>query len=45
MLITGVMPLPALTNRIRSGSGSGSLNTPSTSPSRTITPGCALRTR
>ena len=35
----GVMPLPALTNSSRSGSGSGSTNVPSTPPKRTIVPG------
>jgi hypothetical protein len=41
MLMTGVMPLPALTNSIERGSGSGSVNVPSTPPSRTISPGRA----
>jgi hypothetical protein len=40
----GVMPLPALMNSSLAGSGSGSLNVPSTSLSRTIVPGCASRT-
>ena len=44
MLMIGVMPLPALMKSSRSGSGSGSVNVPSTSPSRTIVPGCAWRT-
>ena len=44
MLMIGVMPLPALMNSSLSGSGSGSLNVPSTSHRRTIVPGCASRT-
>src|SRR4029079_7731616 len=43
MLITGVMPLPALMKSSLSGSAPGSLNVPSTPPSRTIAPGCAWR--
>ena len=39
MLMIGVMPLPALMNSSRSGSGSGSTNVPSTPPRRTIAPG------
>ena len=39
MLMIGVMPLPALMNSIFDGSGSGSVKTPSISPSRTISPG------
>ncbi len=45
MLMTGVMPLPALMNSSFSGSGLGSLNVPSTPPSRTIAPGLASRTK
>ena len=41
----GVMPLPALTNRKRSGSGSGRTKPPSTPPRRTIAPGFASRLR
>jgi hypothetical protein len=40
----GVMPLPALMNSSFSGSGSGSVNVPSTPPRRTIIPGRASRT-
>ena len=39
MLMIGVMPLPALMNSRRCGSGSGSTNVPSTPPRRTIAPG------
>ena len=45
MLMIGVMPLPALMNSSLAGSGSGSMKAPSTPPSRTITPGRAVRTR
>ena len=45
MLMIGVMPLPALMNSILSGSVSGSVNTPSISPSRTISPGLIFSTR
>ena len=45
MLMIGVTPLPALMNSSRRGSGSGSVNVPSTPPSRTIVPGRAARTR
>ena len=45
MLMIGVMPLPALTNRSFSGSACGSTNVPSTPPRRTIDPGRAARTR
>ena len=38
MLITGVMPLPAVMNSSFSGRGLGSLNAPSTPPSLTIAP-------
>ena len=44
MLMIGVTPLPALMKSSRSGSGSGSLNVPSTSLRRTIVPGWAWRT-
>ena len=44
MLMIGVIPLPALMKRSRSGISSGSTNVPSTPPSRTIVPGCASRT-
>ena len=43
MLQIGVIPLPALMKRERCGSGSGRRNSPSTSPRKTICPGCALR--
>ena len=43
MLITGVMPLPALTKSSFSGTGSGSTKVPSTPPRRTISPGFAAR--
>ena len=39
MLMIGVIPLPALMNSSRRGNGSGSVNVPSTPPSRTIVPG------
>ena len=39
MLMIGVIPLPALMNSSRRGSGSGSTKVPSTPPSRTIVPG------
>jgi hypothetical protein len=39
------MPLPALMNSSLPGRGSGSVNAPSTSPSRTTTPGLAVRTK
>ena len=39
----GVTPLPALMNSARSGSGSGSRNSPSTSPRNTIAPGSTRR--
>ncbi len=39
MLMIGVTPLPALTNRSLRGKGSGSTNVPSTPPSLTIVPG------
>ena len=42
MLMIGVMPLPALMNNILGGSCSGRVNTPSTSPSRTTSPGLNL---
>ncbi len=45
MLMIGVMPLPALMNSSRSGSGSGSTNSPSTPPSETIVPVRPRRTR
>ncbi len=45
MLMIGVIPLPALMNSIFAGSGSGRVNTPSTSPRRTMSPGSSLRTR
>ena len=45
MLMIGVMPLPALMKSNLSGSGSGSMNVPSTPPRRTIAPGRAVRTR
>ena len=45
MLMIGVMPLPALMNSILAGSGSGSVKTPSTSPSRTSSPGWIFSTR
>ena len=45
MLMIGVMPLPALMNSILAGSGSGSVNWPSTSPRRTSSPGWILSTR
>jgi len=35
----GVMPLPALMNNSLAGSGSGSVNVPSTPPNLTIVPG------
>ena len=38
MLMMGVMPLPALMNRIFSGTGSGSRKSPSTPPSPTRLP-------
>ena len=45
MLTIGVMPLPALMKSILSGSVSGSVNTPSISPSRTKSPGFICSTR
>ena len=39
MLTIGVIPLPALMNSSRRGSGSGSTKVPSTPPRRTIAPG------
>ncbi len=45
MLITGVMPLPALMNSSLGGSGSGRVKTPSISPSRTKSPGWIRCTR
>ena len=45
MLMIGVMPLPALMNSSLADSGSGSVKAPSTPPSRTITPGLAVRTK
>jgi hypothetical protein len=45
MLMIGVMPLPALMNSSFSGSGSGSVKSPSTPPRRMTVPGLALRTR
>ena len=45
MLMIGVMPLPALMNSILVGNGSGSVKAPSTPPSRTMTPGLAVRTK
>ena len=45
MLMIGVMPLPALMNRIFSGTGSGSRKSPSTPPRPTIAPCGPLRTR
>ena len=41
MLMIGVIPLPALMNSRRGGSGSGSTKPPSTPPRRTIVPGRA----
>ena len=41
----GVMPLPAEMNSIFSGSGSGSVNSPSTSPRKTCRPGCTSRVK
>ena len=43
MLMIGVMPLPALMKRSFSGSGSGSMNVPSTPPRRTMRAGLAPR--
>ena len=45
MLMIGVMPEPAETNRSFSGSSSGSTNSPSTPPSETMLPGRPRRTR
>jgi hypothetical protein len=45
MLMIGVIPLPAEMNRSRSGSSSGSTNSPSTPPSETMLPGRPRRTR
>ncbi len=43
--ITGVTPLPATRNSIRSGGGSGSTNSPLGSASRTMVPGSSPFTR
>ena len=43
--ISGVMPLPALTNRIFGGGGSGSAKSPLGAASRTIVPGVTPLTR
>ncbi len=45
MPMTGVMPLPALMNSILAGRGSGRVNAPSISPSRTRSPGWIRCTR
>ena len=45
MLMIGVMPLPALTKRSFSGSGSGSVKSPSTPPRLTMLPGLPRFTR
>ena len=41
MLMIGVMPLPAVMKRSRGGTRSGRVNTPSTPPRRTMSPGFA----
>ena len=43
--ITGVTPLPATRNSIRSGGGSGSTKSPSGRARRTMVPGCRPFTR
>ena len=45
MLMIGVIPLPALMNNSFSGRGSGSVKSPSTPPSPTMTPVRLSRTR
>ncbi len=45
MLMIGVIPLPAEMNSSLSGSSSGSVNSPSTPPRRTMSPGRASSTR
>ena len=43
--MTGVMPLPAVRNRIRAGGGSGRTKSPCGAASRTIVPGARPLTR
>ena len=45
MAITGVIPLPAVTNRSFAGGGSGSANSPFGDASRTMVPGSTPLTR